>query len=136
MKLLMIYADRFWCRPNPKNLEEVDTMVLPDEFTDVQVGFVQVEQQDEEDLASKETKLVKNLKWAAKKNNTNKILLHSFAHLSDSKASAESTKLVFDNAERRLHDSGYDVAQTPFGYFLDLEIKTPGLSLARVFKDL
>ena len=136
MKLLMIYADRFWCKPNSKTLQDVETMILPNEFTDVQVGFIQVEQQDEEDLASKETKLVKNLKWAAKKNNTNKILLHSFAHLSDSKASVGSTKLVFDNAERRLQDSGYDVAQTPFGYFLDLEIKTPGLSLARVFKDL
>ncbi|GAJ22980.1 unnamed protein product, partial [marine sediment metagenome] len=49
----------------------------------------------------------------AKKNDTNKIILHSFAHLSLSKADPEVTKLIFNNAEKRLENTGYKTWQTP-----------------------
>ena len=78
--------------------------------------------------------MVKNLKWIANKNNTNRIILHSFAHLSESKAEANITKELFDRTEERLRNSGYEVYQTPFGYFLGLNLNAPGFSLARVFK--
>jgi hypothetical protein len=38
--------------------------------------------------------------------------------------------------EERMRNSGYEVNQTPFGYFLDLQLNAPGFSLARVFKNL
>jgi hypothetical protein len=116
-------------------LETVEQYQEDKQIKNVLAGFIQVEKEDEEKMDKVETKLVKNLKWAAKKNNTNSILLHSFAHLSLSKANPESTKKIFDNAEKRLNDSGYEVSQTPFGYFLDLDLKAPGKSLARVFKE-
>jgi len=94
-----------------------------------------VEQKDEEDISKVETKMIKNLKWAAKKNETTNIVLHSFAHLSMSKADEGITKELFDRAEQRLKNSGYEISQTPFGYFLDLDIQAPGRSLARVFKE-
>jgi len=76
------------------------------------------------------------LKWVARKNKTNTIILHSFAHLSDSKASPAFTKAIFDEAEKRLQNADYLTAQTPFGYFLDLNIKAPGFSLARIWANL
>ena len=78
---------------------------------------------------------MKNLKWAARKNGTNRILLHSFNHLSNSNASAEFTKSLFDNVEERLNNSDYQTSQTPFGYFLNLEMIAPGTPLARIFKE-
>ncbi|NOY60050.1 MAG: hypothetical protein GXO75_14135 [Calditrichaeota bacterium] len=39
-------------------------------------------------------------------------------------------------AEVRLKNSGYETHQTPFGYFLDLDIKAPGHSFARLFKEI
>ena len=39
-------------------------------------------------------------------------------------------------AESRLQNADYQTAQTPFGYFLDLDMKAPGFSLARIFKSL
>jgi len=33
-------------------------------------------------------------------------------------------------------NAGYKVNQTPFGYFLDLQVDAPGHSLARVFKNI
>jgi hypothetical protein len=135
MKLLMIYAEQFAYQTRSKTLETVEEYQEDKQIENVLAGFIQVEKEDEEKMDKVETKLVKNLKWAAKKNNTNYILLHSFAHLSLSKANPENTKKIFDNAEKRLKDASYQVFQTPFGYFLDLALRAPGRSLARVFKE-
>jgi len=135
MKLLMIYAEKFAYQTRSKTLETVEEYQEDKQIENVLAGFIQVEKEDEEKMDKVETKLIKNLKWAAKKNNTHCILLHSFAHLSLSKANPESTKKIFDNAEKRLKNSDYEVYQTPFGYFLDLDLRAPGKSLARVFKE-
>ena len=135
VKLLMIYADKFFYKTSFKNLEAVEIYDESKQVKNALVGFIQVEQKDEDDISKIETKMIKNLKWAAKKNETNLIVLHSFAHLSLSKADEEITKKMFNRAEKRLNDSGYNTTQTPFGYFLDLDIQAPGKSLARVFKE-
>lgn len=100
------------------------------------VGFIHAEEKDGENISHVETKMIKNLKWAARKNNTKKIVLHSFAHLSETKASPEIIKQLLDNSETRLQNADYEVYQTPFGYFLDLDLKAPGSSLARLFKEV
>ena len=135
MKLLMIYSEKFAYKTNIKNLESAKKYEEEKQIENTLVGFIQVEQKDEEDISKVETKIIKNLKWAAKKNDTNNIVLHSFAHLSMSKADEGITKELFDRAEQRLKNSGYEVSQTPFGYFLDLDVQAPGKSLARVFKE-
>ena len=135
MKLLMIYTKKISYKTNIKNLESVEIYEEEKQIEDALVGFIQAEQKDEEDIAKAETKMIKNLKWAAKKNETTTIVLHSFAHLSMSKADEGLTKAMFDRAEQRLMNSGYEVSQTPFGYFLDLNIQAPGRSLARIFKE-
>jgi len=132
MKLLMIYADKFAYKTSKRTLEIVEEYEEEKQIEDVLVGFIQVEKEDEEKIDKVETKLIKNLKWA---NDTNNIILHSFAHLSLSKAEPEITKTIFKNAEKRLENAGYKTWQTPFGYFLDLDLKAPGKSLARVFKE-
>ncbi len=136
MKLLMIYMNRFAYRTRVKNLESVADCDESKTIEKVLVGFIQVEKHDEANIAKVETKLIKNLKWAAKKNDTNRIVLHSFAHLSMSKAEEVITKQMFDQAEERLKNAGYEAFQTPFGYFLDLDISAPGKSQARIFKDI
>lgn len=106
-------------------------------FENCLLACIQIEEADEEkDIKSREKKLVNHLKWAARKNNTKRIVLHSFAHLGESKASVEFSHAVFDAAQKRLENAGNEVAQTPFGYFLDLNIDAPGFSLARIWAEL
>jgi len=137
MKVLVMYVDEFGYNPSQKNLENADEVTEGAKFTDSILAFIQVEKEDEEyDIRSREKKLVNHLKWTARKNNCKSIILHSFAHLSDSKASTEFSKEIFDLAEERLKNGGYFTAQTPFGYFLDLNIKAPGHSLARIWATL
>ncbi|OQX71276.1 MAG: hypothetical protein B6D62_02295 [Candidatus Cloacimonas sp. 4484_275] len=134
MKLLMIYSNSFSYKTTTKTLENFPDINEEKEIKDSLAGFIHVEEKDEENKAKTVTKLIKNLKWAANKNGTKKIILHSFAHLSESKAAPEITKEIFDNAEERLLNSGFEVWQTPFGYFLDLKVDAPGYSQARIFK--
>jgi hypothetical protein len=135
MKLLMIYIDEFTYKTSVKNLESAPRIDEEKVIEDALLGFIHVEPRDEENVSSVETKLVKNLKWAARKNETDTVVLHSFAHLAETKADPEFTKRLLDNAESRLKNAGYVTYQTPFGYFLDLHIKAPGHSLSRLFKE-
>lgn len=137
MKVLVMYVNEFAYLPAQKNLEDAVEITEGATFTDSIVAFIQVEESDEDyDALSREKKLVNHLKWTARKNKCNSVVLHSFAHLSESKASVEFTKTIFDLAEKRLLNAEYKVAQTPFGYFLDLNIKAPGFSLARIWATL
>ncbi len=136
MKLLLTYANRVAYQPKVKNLPEAPDVNEGAEYTDLIVAFIHIEEKDTEDFKSSENKLVKNLKWIARKNETKRVLLHSFAHLSESKAPADFTKRLLDRTEERLKNAGFEVYQSPFGYFLDFQIDWPGRSLARVFKSV
>ncbi len=134
MKLLIWYCNNFEYNTTINTIEKYTTEETMCKFSNVLVAFIQVEENDEDNLNNAEKKMVKQIKWASGKNNTKKILLHSFAHLSDSKANPEFTKELLDKAQKRLENADYETSQTPFGYFLDLKMEAPGYSLARIFK--
>jgi len=134
MKLLMIYCNRFAYEPVSKTLEDFPDIEESAVYEDALVAFIQTEEADMQNMKAVETKLVKNLKWGAKKNGTREVVLHSFAHLSESKAEPHFTKELFDLAEARMKNAAYECVQTPFGYFLDIDVKAPGVSQARIFK--
>jgi len=134
MKALFIYCKEFAYTPIVKTIEGASNNNTSSRHENVQVAFLQVEQEDVERDKEVEKKLVKNLKWICGKNQVKTVILHSFAHLSESKAEPEFTQLFFNRVEERMKNSGYKVHQTPFGYFLDLQLNAPGFSLARVFK--
>ena len=134
MKLLLWYMDNFSYKTASKGLEDVPDLDEEGAFKNAVIGFVHLEEKDEETIGSTVTKLIKNLKWLAGKWNTKNVVLHSFAHLAESKASADVVREVFAHARERLEASGYTVGETPIGYFLDIHIDAPGRSLARVWK--
>ena len=130
----MIYCNRFGYKPTVKTLNEFKDCDELEEFENTLVAFIHAEEKDEADIKSAETKLVKNLKWAAKKNDTKSVVLHSFAHLAETKATPDFTKELFNRVETRMRNADYSCSQTAFGYFMDLDIQAPGISQARIFK--
>lgn len=146
MKVLVFYTKRFGYKTSEQNLSDEELAIFyPDkeqiehegEHKDCITAFIQAEAEDEEkDLKSREKKLANHLKWVARKNNTSDIVLHSFAHLSASKASLEFTARLFNATQTRLNNGSYSASQTPFGFFLDLDMEAPGFSMARVWGDL
>ncbi|MBW2504885.1 MAG: hypothetical protein JRE16_10000 [Deltaproteobacteria bacterium] len=133
MKLLMLYTSRFAFAPAQKALENEADCASSESVNDTVVGLIHAEAADEQNASNIETKLVKHLKWGARKNETRRIVLHSFSHLAETKASPEFTRGLLSRAEERLRHAGYEVWQTPFGYFLDLDLQAPGRSTARIF---
>ena len=137
MKVLMMAVTRFAYTPGDKTLEDAEVVDQGAEYRDAMVAFIQVEEGDEEQgVASREKKLVNHVKWALRKNNLSRVVLHSFAHLSASKASVEFSRELFIEAEKRLKNGGIETWQAPFGYFLNLSLEAPGYSLARIWADL
>ncbi|MFO8002387.1 MAG: threonyl-tRNA synthetase editing domain-containing protein [Marinilabilia sp.] len=146
MKVLVFYTKRFAYKTAEQNISDEELKIFyatraeikpEEEHRNCLTAFIQTEEQDEEKgLKSREKKLANHLKWVARKNNTTSVLLHSFAHLSGSKASLQFTADLFNAVEERLTNGGYQAAQTPFGFFLDLEMEAPGFSMARVWGEL
>ncbi|MFP4047538.1 MAG: threonyl-tRNA synthetase editing domain-containing protein [Bacteroidales bacterium] len=135
MKVLLIYCNRFEYTPAEKTLENAEEVSEGAVYENAQAAFIQVEEHDKDNEKSVKRNLRNLLKWIDRKNSPEHIILHSFAHLSNSKADPEYTHVFLDEIDAWLSERGYSVSQTPFGYFLDLKIQAPGFSLARVFKE-
>ena len=135
MRILFWYCDRFSWTPAMKTLADTPD-AKPAEHENNIVAFVHVEPKDLEKSNPAETKLVKNAKWLARKWEITGIILHSFTHLGEEKADAAQARALLDRAQERLENAGYQTTQTPYGYFLNLQIDTPGHPLARIYKEL
>ncbi len=136
MRVLFWYCDRIQWTPAMKTVEDAPEGQA-NTVQKVVAAFVHVEPRDfdEERRSKVETKLVKNCKWLASKWKTRHIVLHSFTHLGEDKATPEQARELFDSAKARLEKVDYTVTETPFGYFLDIEMKAPGHPLARIYKE-
>ncbi len=136
MKLLLFYAHTWWFKTASKSLQQVPDIDMEDSMENVVVVFFHAEKEDEEKGKSLLDKLVKNIKWLAGKFGTKNVVIHSFNHLSSSKASPEFSEQMIHQTIERLHNAGYTVKCTPFGYFNQFKIHVGGESLAKVFKEL
>jgi sugar phosphate isomerase/epimerase len=130
----MFYAPSFWYKPFEKTLEDVDDHCEEKAVEAAVVVFYQCEAEDVERRKKVLTKALKNIKWLAGKFATNTVVLHSFGHLSTSKAPPEFTGELVREVIRRLENTQYVVHTTPFGYLNEWKIHVAGESLAKVFK--
>lgn len=136
MKLLLFYAHHWWFKTASKSLPHVDDIDREDSVDDAVVVFFHAEREDEDKGKGLLDKLVKNIKWLAGKFNTKRVVIHSFNHLSSSKASPEFSEQMIQSASVKLQNAGYSILCTPFGYFNEFKIHVGGESLAKVFKEL
>jgi hypothetical protein len=136
MKILMFYAPSFWFKTYQKVLEDVPHCDVERSIDNAVVVFYHAEADDVDRHGSVLTKFLKNIKWLSRKFDTVNVVLHSFNHLSTSKAPADFTSNLIKEAKERLLIAGFTVAETPFGYLNEWKIHVAGESLAKVFKEL
>ncbi|MBI4798426.1 MAG: hypothetical protein HY794_06775 [Desulfarculus sp.] len=136
MKLLLFYAPSFWFKTFEKALCQAPDQERDEEVKEAVVAFYQAEEEDQGREAKVLSKLLKNIKWQAGKFNSKAVVLHSFNHLSVSKAPPELAQSLAEEARERLEQSGYAVTVTPFGYLNEWKMHVAGPSLAKVFKEL
>lgn len=135
MKLLLFYAHSFSYETAAKSLAAVPDVKKKESITSAVVVFFHVEAEDLEKRKKVVQKFVKNVKWLCGKFATKNVLLHSFNHLSGSKADPDFSKEVLDDVVERLKRTDFRVTTTPFGYFNEFAIHVAGDSLAKVFKE-
>ncbi len=136
MRLLMFYTHEWWYKTAAKSLADAPDAGREEATSGgAVVIFFHAEAGDEAKGAGVVEKFTKNVKWLAGKFETKQIVLHSFNHLSSSKAEPEFALAVADEVEARLVRTGYSVMRTPFGYFNEFRMHVAGDSLAKVFKE-
>ncbi|PIU12559.1 MAG: hypothetical protein COT21_03440 [Hadesarchaea archaeon CG08_land_8_20_14_0_20_51_8] len=135
MKLLMFNTRKFSYRTYSKTIENAESINKEETVIDALVIFIHVEEEDEEKAGKITKEAVNNITWLARKTNRNRIVLHSFAHLSNSKSDIEFAQKTLEGIQSSLKGKGYEVITTPFGYFLEFWIHVMGESLAKVWKD-
>lgn len=136
MKLLLLYAPDYWLRPYEKNLPEALNAAGELQAQNAVVALIHAEEKDQGDAGSVVTKAIKNIKWLARKFDTTQVVLHSFAHLSGSKAEPVFAEQLLQQMAERLRSVGFTVATTPFGYFNEFRVHVAGPSLAKVFVEI
>lgn len=132
----MFYAPSFWARTYEKALPEAPEAQAELAAEAAVVVFYQAEAEDAGREAQVLAKLVKNVKWLAGKFASKNVVLHSFGHLSASKAPPGLAQGIADQAAARLAATGYTVQATPFGYLNEWKLHAAGPSLAKVFKEI
>ena len=135
MKLLLFFAHSFSYETAEKSLSTVPDTNKKESARDTVVIFFHVEADDVEKRNKVIQKFVKNAKWLCGKFTTKNVVLHSFNHLSSSKAEAGFSLELLDEVVERLERTGFQVMVTPFGYFNEFSLHVAGDSLAKVFKE-
>lgn len=134
MKLLMFQAERFRFSSFEKTLSEAEDHDVDEEIKGAVVIFVHAEAEDEARRDKVLSTALKNIKWLANKRQLKNIALHSFTHLSTSKAAPEFAQWFLEGLAERLRTAGYSVWLTPFGYTCAWELSVYGETIAKVFK--
>lgn len=135
MKLLLFFAHSFSYETAAKSLSAVPDVKKKESVKGTVVVFFHVEAEDIEKRNKVIQKFVKNVKWLCGKFATKNVVLHSFNHLSGSKAEPGFSRELLDDVVARLERTDYQVMVTPFGYFNEFNLHVAGDSLAKVFKE-
>ena len=132
----MFDTENFWFDTFSKTIDGVEDVNKEEEIKNTAVVFIHVEFEDEDRKNKVVQSAVKNLKWYLNKINKEKMVLHSFAHLSSSNSSPEVAVEVISEVKGKLENKSIETYTTPFGYFSEFSIHVRGESLAKVFKDI
>lgn len=125
----MFHVESFWYRLNESSEDktEVGESVLV---------WIHSEETDEDNRSRVIRKMVKNIRWLSKKVECETVILHSFAHLDDSKASPDFADSLIEEVALKLRERDYTVQIVPFGHFYEFNVHVKGPSLAKVFKKI
>jgi hypothetical protein len=124
----MFHVKEFWYRLNEQETGEGIR------FGDSILVWIHSESADEQNRVGVLRKMVKNIRWLAKKADCTSVVLHPFAHLDDDRARPEFADEVIEETASRLEDRDYQVQIVPFGHFTEFSLHAQGPSLAKVFK--
>ncbi len=137
MKLLMFHCKEFWFRVGKPGLNNKQCPEdMEENFDDCGVIFIHIESKDFENISKSTLKAINNITWYARKTGVKKVILHSFAHLSEDKADPVKAEEIFEAIHNKLKNKNLEVYTTPYGCFLEFRMHVYSTPISRVFKSL
>lgn len=133
MRTVFFYATEFSWKPAQKAFESADP-ATEGSVANAVVAFIHSEPGDEDPDRDVINRFLKRIKGLARKWETRQFMLYSFSHLGDEKADLDIARLLIKRISERLEAANYSVDATPFGYFCDFKMASPGAPLSRIFK--
>ena len=138
MKLLVFLVETFSYeageRSSPLAAEQPEPST--DHIENAVVAFVQCEPRDETRGDAVLKQAVKYFRWFARKRGVSRLVLHSFAHLSEERSSPEFAGHLLRALGDQLAGHGFEVHHTPFGWSLRWSMSVEGHGYAKTFKSL
>ncbi len=126
----MLHLESFWYSLNESNSNDRT------EIGESLHVWIHSEKEDEDNRSGVLRKMIKNIRWLAQKINCNRVTLHSFAHLDDSKSDPEFADSLIEEVATKLRERDFGVHIVPFGHFYEFNMHVKGPSLAKVFKKI
>ena len=133
MKILSYQAKEFSWSGHQQTLADADSS-SSGHVTEAAVIWLHVENCDATEEAKSFKKTLKHIKWIANNKALKHIVLHSFAHLGGDTAEPKFAKAFIERMAKRLEKTGYQVYQSPFGWFCAWNLSIYGDSMAKVFR--
>lgn len=130
----MIHAEKFWWK-----VTKPVRIPIRDELTDENregnvdnslIAFTCIEKLDESDMENKCMKAVDEIIEVSSRINVKNIVIYPYAHLSNQLGSLENTVKALRLIVQGLMEMGYQVKQSPFGYYKEFMIHCKGHPLS------
>jgi hypothetical protein len=127
----MFHLEEFWYIPYSYDTSTNEKKRI--NFHDVILIWIHSEESDETNSSKVFRKTIKNIRWMANKSDCKHVILHSFVHLGESKASISFTEDFIEKIASRLSEGGLIIHVIPSG-LNEFSMHVKGPSLSKVFK--
>lgn len=134
MRILLIHAEKFWWKvTKPVRIpirDELTNENREGEEENVLVAFTCIESIDEERIEEKCLKAVESIMEVSSRIGVRKVVVYPYAHLSNQLGNLEVTVKALRMITQNLMDKGYQVKQSPFGYYKEFMLHCKGHPLS------
>jgi len=138
MKLLVFLAEAFEYKASERSSPLADEQAKPScaRVEDAIVAFIQCEPRDEARGDGVRKQAIKYFRWLSRKRGVTRLVLHSFAHLGEERASPEFARHLLAAMGDQLEMHGLQIHHTPFGWSLKWTMSVEGHGYAKTFKSI
>ena len=128
MRILFIHADHmeYEVKEKTKDAQPIPEDKKRGEMDEALVCFISAEKKDEGDAVAAASSAVNEIEDVARTVKTKRIVVYPYAHLSSSLANPSPAREIFAHIAEGLEKKGYEVLDSPFGYYKSFKISCKG----------
>lgn len=135
MRLLILDCKNFQYKLDHKTAvgEDITAEKMEDKYENPLVVFTAVEEKDEESIVSK---VAKDIRKIARKNNNSLVIINPFAHLSASLANPEKATRILEILNVKLNECpDFKTIRSVFGWYKQFLVEVKGHENSQIYRE-